>query len=185
MIRMHLLYLAVEIFLLQGICINFNSYITTVKFNSSGVLQWAKTYDSGFLSSDAVDIALDSEGNIAICGGTKVTSSLSVGFVIKYNSSGDSLWAKRYNPAQKHNFFAKLAIDNQDNIVVTGYYDFDSNVNYLIVKYLPDGTLAWDVTYDSRRIMMMELCFWQLIRTGIFTPLAQVLFRLKPQIIFL
>mgnify|MGYP000884350588 FL=1 len=138
-----------DIFVTGQTRINFNSYIATVKFNSSGVLQWAKTFDSGFLSSDAVDIALDSEGNIAICGGTKVTSSLSVGFVIKYNSSGDSLWAKRYNPAQKHNFFAKLAIDNQDNIVVTGYYDFDSNVDYLIVKYLPDGTLAWDVTYDS------------------------------------
>jgi len=138
-----------DIFVTGQTRINFNSHITTVKFNSSGVLQWAKTFDSGFLSSDAVDIALDSEGNIAICGGTKVTSSLSVGFVIKYNSSGDSLWAKRYNPAQKHNFFAKLAIDNQDNIVVTGYYDFDSNVDYLIVKYLPDGTMAWNVTYDS------------------------------------
>ncbi len=138
-----------DIFVTGQTRINFNSYITTVKFNSSGVLQWAKTFDSGFLSSDAVDIALDSDGNIAICGGTKVTSSLSVGFVIKYNSSGDSLWAKRYNPAQKHNFFAKLAIDNQDNIVVTGYYDFDSNVDYLIVKYLPDGNMAWNVTYDS------------------------------------
>ncbi len=138
-----------DVFVTGQTRINFNSYITTVKLNSSGELQWAKTFDSGFLSSDAVDIALDSEGNIAICGGTKVTSSLSVGFVIKYNSLGDSLWVKRYNPAQKHNFFANLAIDNQDNIVVTGYYDFDSNVDYLIVKYLPDGTLAWDVTYDS------------------------------------
>ncbi len=138
-----------DVFVTGKTNINFTSYVTTVKFNANGILQWARVYDGGWQSSSAVDISLDRAGNIAICGGTLVNSSLSVGYIIKYNSYGDSLWVKKYNPTQKHNFFAKLAIDNLDNIVVTGYFDFGTNVDYLVVKYLPDGNMSWDVTYDS------------------------------------
>lgn len=97
----------------------FNRGYITLKYNSSGILQWSAP-SSG--SSEAFDIKVDGDGNSYI---TAVLHG-SFGFfddifVIKYDSSGNYLWGNGYNgPSQSDDFPFAISLDHLDNVFVTG-----------------------------------------------------------------
>src|SRR4030095_2826597 len=116
--------------------INFSNQITTVKYNTSGNLQWVKTYPSG-----TSDLILDKFGNVIVIGGD---------LVIKYNPIGDTLWTRRLIITSHGNWALKAATDDSANIYTTGYYEPDTlQSNYITAKYDQNGNLKWYVTYDN------------------------------------
>jgi hypothetical protein len=126
--------------------LNFAQHIITVKFNSNGILQWAKEYNGGF--SDFVnDIALDKQGNIIICGGSAVDNNISYALAVKYNPAGDSLWVRKFNQFQ-YSYIGKLVVDDSSNVYTAGEHKVNMlQTNYLTLKYTPNGNLAWYYSY--------------------------------------
>lgn len=109
----------------------------TIKYNSSGVLQWSKRYNGTANGDDyAMGIAIDGSGNIYVTG-SDVT--------IKYNSAGDSLWVRKYPGYAIANF-----IDGSDNIYVTGSSPGGGSVSEIvIIKYNSNGDSIWTARYDE------------------------------------
>lgn len=111
----------------------------TVKYNSSGIQQWASRYNGGGNSQDeACSIDLDSAGNVYVTG-TSRTSAYDPKFAtIKYNSAGVEEWVAKYGGESR-----SVAVDNSGNVYVTGR----SN-GYITIKYNTSGVQQWIARYD-------------------------------------
>ena len=147
--------------------------VFTVKFDTSGKAVWAKSGTGGY-SGSATGIVADAKGNSWITGlfsdsinfeGTVLTNNDGGSFVVKYDTSGNVLWASSrdasiYNygdPDISSNGSGTPAIsaDTNGNVYVTGTFENpklifgnDTLVNYgfsnfYIVKYDPFGNPVW------------------------------------------
>ncbi len=105
--------------------------ILLVKFDAEGNYVWGKTF--GNTGDDqGVDIAMDQEGNVVICGSyagtvsfgrqsvTSVGSSSNV-FVAKFDADGNNFWVFTTSGNGMKNVNS-VAIDADNSIYLTGYY---------------------------------------------------------------
>lgn len=67
-------------------------------------------------------------------------------YLVKYNSSGDTVWARRYNGASNNtDYFNSLCVDNNERITMTGIVNgIYGDVGTL--RYDSSGTLLWAKT---------------------------------------
>ena len=134
--------------------------------------QWA-TRAGGNDADDVFDLVTDNYGNIYVSGYFKNTahfgeggnqvSLTSVGgadiFFAKYNSSGDLIWAKRAGGSAGFDWGTDIALDSQNNLIITGYFDTESSFgegssmvtltapgddrDIFVCKYDNSGELLW------------------------------------------
>jgi hypothetical protein len=115
-----------------------------VKYNSSGIAQWATYVDgpNNDQMSASTCISIDSQNNICICGSyggpttlynasgnTQIASSiilptmtLTSSFLVKYNSSGIAQWAT-YLTGTSTSLSRTVEVDSQNNIYIGGSYN--------------------------------------------------------------
>lgn len=126
---------------------------STIKYNSSGVQQWAVRYNGPSNSNDgATSIALDAQGNVYVTGQCYGGSSTSYDFVtIKYNNAGIQQWDVRYNgPGNGNDGANSISVDQYNNVYVTGYsVGAGSNLDYTTIKYNPSGVQQWIARYNG------------------------------------
>ncbi|MES2766609.1 MAG: hypothetical protein V4642_12115 [Bacteroidota bacterium] len=136
------------------------------KFSSEGNTQWAHAIYSGVWTHG---LALAESGNIYVCGesGSKVNfgdvikdSSYSwSGFIAKYNNNGKIQWA-RMLPGDSGDGVEDIAVDSDENVFVTGRYDWwggfgggitlpDNNPNLYTAKYNSSGQILWARPYGG------------------------------------
>lgn len=165
--------------------ISFASYMLTspqaavflVKYDSSGNVLWAKQSIVVYIRNNFVQgtsIILDPQGNAYITGTFRDTMSFgsftlkTIGendfFLVKYDSSGNVLWAKQSNSTilRSNAYGNSLAIDASENIYLTG--DFvdsitigtyglitDSPYDMFLAKYDSGGNVLWakQASYNS------------------------------------
>jgi hypothetical protein len=115
-----------------------------IGFSASAQIQqaWVAKYNNGIANgtNQAVQMALDSAGNIYVTGFSQNTNG-NLGYVtLKYASSGMPVWTARLDST---NFAsaepAAMALDSNGNVVVTG--------NAGTVKYESNGTQLWAAPY--------------------------------------
>ena len=88
---------------------NYNA--VTIKYNSSGALQWVKSYNGAGNSFDGgMSVVRDVSNNIYICGGSYGTTTLSDFLCIKYNSDGVEQWANTWNSTGLQDISSRLAV---------------------------------------------------------------------------
>ncbi|MBK9333767.1 MAG: SBBP repeat-containing protein [Ignavibacteria bacterium] len=129
-----------------------NSDYATVKYNSSGVLQWSATYNGPGNSFDgAYSIALDCEENVYVTGSSNGSGSFSDYATIKYNSAGIQQWVARYNGSGNDNDHANsIKVDILGNVYVTGKsVGIGTSYDYLTVKYNSSGVMQWESRYNG------------------------------------
>lgn len=124
--------------------------ITTVKYNSTGVQQWAQLYNGGTDRNEAM--LVDGNENIYICGRATPNNDGFDGLLLKYDANGNQQWAKTFNGAANgEDRFDKIILDADGNVVVAGKTDVDNtagvNFDYLVVKYDANGNELWDTTW--------------------------------------
>jgi len=142
-----------------------------IKYNSSGTVIWANAY-GGIKSDRPSSIATDRFGNAYVTGyfnspsinfgaftlENADTSGLTQDiFVVKYNASGDVVWAKRAGGVSG-DFANGIATDYSGNVLVTGVFNSDTLVfgscalanatgmdtsDLFVVKYDSAGTVTW------------------------------------------
>lgn len=143
-----------------------------VKYNSSGVAQWAKTTTAGAAASVFNGVAIDSSGNLYAVGYQTGTGSYSYAagvsatgaatgtnvVIVKYDSAGTAQWAKTTTTGTSAGEFRAVNVDGSGNIFVVGYqtgtgsYQYNAGVtatgtstttNAVLVKYDNTGAASF------------------------------------------
>jgi hypothetical protein len=126
-----------------------------VKYDSDGTPLWARRI-GGTGSDTANSVSTDSSGNVIVAGnytsdvniyaanGTTVSftkSGSNDAFVVKYDSSGTPLWARRISGSSGDQI-SSVSVDSSGNVIVTGYY-FS---NPLVIYAADDSTFAFTLS---------------------------------------
>ncbi len=147
------------------------SNVILVKYDSSGNAQWAKSVVSGSSSSNFNSVVVDNSGNIYASGsiagsnifdfGNSVTVQGTYKYdnvvLVKYDSNGNTKWAKSVVSGSGHSNFNSVAVDSSGNIYASGYidgnniFDFGNDVtvtasyrdSIVLVKYDSSGNAQW------------------------------------------
>lgn len=128
-----------------------NNYLT-VKYNSSGVFQWSKSYNGlGDNDDEPSDLFLDNSGNVYVTGRSIATTLFNRDYVtIKYNSLGVEQWVKSYDGGlSKSDEANSMYVDNSGNVFVTGFSESASSPDYLSIKYNSAGVQQWTARYNG------------------------------------
>jgi len=69
---------------------------------------------------------------------------------IKYSTTGDTVWVRRYNgPGNDYDYAHALAVDGSGNVFVTGFSWSGTSYDYATIKYSPSGDTLWVRRYDG------------------------------------
>ena len=121
----------------------------TVKLNPNGSLAWVETYGNG--STDiAYDLVVDIYKNVYVCGESFGTTQDF--FVIKYDSSGSTLWTRRIDGYNNDDVAYKMCLgDGQKGVYVTGkgFNNQTETFDFLTVAYNDEGDELWRDYYDG------------------------------------
>jgi len=113
---------------------------------------WVRRYNGPANGEDkAAALAVDHSGNVYVTGESPASGTLSDFATIKYLSTGDTAWVKRYNGTANGDDKARAAaVDGSGNVYVTGSsWGGAADLDYLTIKYDPDGTQLWARRYDG------------------------------------
>jgi hypothetical protein len=111
---------------------------TTIKYNSSGKQLWVKRYNGPGNGDDfASALAVDGSGNVYVTGESPGSSSYRDFATIKYGSSGNLVWVKRFNgPGNGDDGAQAISVDSAGHVFVSGYSkDSGTGYDYTVIKY--------------------------------------------------
>ncbi|HPM77154.1 MAG TPA: hypothetical protein PK961_08690 [bacterium] len=114
-----------------------------LKYDTNGVLQWTKTYDSSKRVYDqAVDMAVTGAGFAYVTGVTEreIEGNYDIS-TLKYDPDGNVVWTKVYNgggQTGEGDMPGSINIDPAGNIVVTGLADTQDGMYWVINRYNND-----------------------------------------------
>jgi len=117
----------------------------TIKYDSNGTELWVRRYNGPGNGTDmAFDLAVDFSGNVYVTGVSGGSGTLGDYATIKYDSSGNKLWVKRYNGAANWSDIANaVALDRSGNVYLTGRSAqtdvWPYNYDYATIKYVQIG----------------------------------------------
>jgi uncharacterized delta-60 repeat protein len=128
----------------------------TIKYNSDGNELWVARYNGPGVGDDRpYAIAIDGSGNIYVTGNSWGGYDINHDYAtIKYDSSGNELWVRRYNgPGNGEECAYAIAVDGSGNIYVTGFSaasgSDQASYDYATIKYDPNGNQLWVRGYNG------------------------------------
>ncbi len=123
-------------------------FVSISTLNAQVAQQWVSRYNGPRDTDEPKAMAVDAAGNVHVTGqstGAGTNGTLDY-LTVKYNSSGDSLWAKRYQSAPFSSDVARaIRVDDQGSVYVTGV----SNADYATIKYSVNGDSLWAKTFNG------------------------------------
>jgi hypothetical protein len=128
-----------------------NGDFVTVKYDTSGNLQWARTYNTSDSCND-IGVACDVDilGNVYVTGYSSIGHSDLDFVTIKYNSAGVQQWVRTYNSvADSGDVPFSISVDNAGNSYVGGYSKRGVNWDIVLLKYDANGLLQWEKFYPG------------------------------------
>jgi len=129
-----------------------NDY-AVVKYYQNGDTAWVRRYNGPGNNDDAaLAMAVDIVGNVYVTGVIYDSGTFDDYATMKYNSVGDSLWARIYvGPGNWWDMAKAIKVDDSGNVYVTGYSYGGSGTDYdfATIKYFPNGDTAWVRRYNG------------------------------------
>ncbi|MGB3651371.1 MAG: SBBP repeat-containing protein, partial [Rivularia sp. (in: cyanobacteria)] len=129
--------------------------VFVAKLDSTGDVLWAKDFGADSEYDEAEDIVVDKEGNAYLFMTENGESGQENAAVIKLDkSNGSEIWKKNFGDSSNYVVAEDIAIDNQDNIYVTGEFrntvTFDNisleggeNGDIFFAKLNSEGDVVW------------------------------------------
>ena len=126
----------------------------TVKYNSTGVQQWASRYTNTAGGTDeAWDVGVDNAGNVFVTGTSDAAGTNSAATTVAYNSAGTQLFAKRFDGAggDIDAGYAIYVNPATGDSYITGYtyQSAGADFNYITIKYNLAGVQQWATMYNG------------------------------------
>ncbi len=145
-----------------------------VKFNASGVRQWA-TYYGGTAEDSGNACAVDGGGNVYLAGTTSSSTAIAYGghqnviggggsedaFLVKFNTNGIRQWATYYG-GMGNDWGRSCTVDGSDNVylaggtgssaaIATGGHQTTNagSADAYVVKFSSNGTRQWGTYYGG------------------------------------
>ena len=122
-----------------------NSYdFMTVKYNSTGIQQWAFPFNVGG-EEVGLSLGVDASGNAYIGGYTNAYGSGNDCFVFSLNASGGFRWFQRYTgPGNNDDKVNSISVDASGNVIAAGNSNQGANGNDVFaVCYNSSGVQQW------------------------------------------
>jgi hypothetical protein len=117
-----------------------NSFMIIAKYDTSGTIQWQRSLGAATFNSNPQSVAVDSSGNVFVCGFTNAASLGNDLVIAKYNTSGTLQWQRNLGGASFGNERGQsCALDSSSNVYIYGKNGTES----IVVKYDTSGTLQW------------------------------------------
>jgi hypothetical protein len=117
-----------------------------VKYDSGGTILWQDTLDNGG-EDYAEAVAVDHSNNIIVTGYSMIGGDYDY-CTVKYDPYGAIIWQDTLGNNGLYDIARGVAVDNANNIIVTGYCDIGGDCVYFTVKYDPGGSIIWADTLD-------------------------------------
>ena len=123
----------------------------TVKLTQQGDTVWTRRYNGSANGVDyATDVSVDKNGYVYVTGFSKSVETGHDYFTIKYSSTGDTLWTRRYDGFGSDDEAYALAVDDSGNIYITGFsFGQGTGADFLTLKYSSLGELLWIKRYTG------------------------------------
>ena len=124
----------------------------TIKYTPNGDTLWVRRYNGPLNFFDQANaLAVDSSGNVHVTGQSDGESFGEEYATIKYASSGETLWVRRYNggPGSSTDQAYTLAVDKGGKVYVTGLSWGGASYDYATIKYTPNGDTLWVRRYNG------------------------------------
>jgi hypothetical protein len=127
----------------------------TVKYRPDGDTAWTRRYNgigNGYDFAHWVEV--DNDENVYVTGYSRAFNYQNDIATVKYDSSGNQLWAALFNGAGNYNDKGhKVIADNNGYIYVAGYvnpFNTGTRYDYITIKYdASTGDTAWARTYNG------------------------------------
>ncbi|MFL6199924.1 MAG: hypothetical protein ACJ76J_12150 [Thermoanaerobaculia bacterium] len=129
-------------------------YLLAVKYDASGVQQWATRYVSGVLSAGFA-VAVDGSGNVYVAGEYySSTDDRHIMLTQKLDAAGAIQWTRGafYGYDYEESSAYDLALDGSGNAHVTGFLYkplAPGSRDYMTVKYSSAGATLWTRAYET------------------------------------
>jgi hypothetical protein len=118
----------------------------TIKYTPQGDTAWLRRYNGpGNGTDDAYGIAVNDSGYVYVTGSSSGNGTSLDYATVKYDPDGDTVWVRTYNGPQNYLDGAlAIALDGLNNVYVTGKsYDITGHLDYVTIKYAPNGDTLW------------------------------------------
>lgn len=127
-----------------------NDFVT-IKYNPTGVQQWAVKYDGPPSEEDkAFDVVADINQNVYVTGRSVGAGGSAENIVtIKYDAAGNVIWLNSYDgPVSGFDEAREMRLGSSGALYVTGFSEgVGTNNDYLTLKY---DTLAGNILWEAR-----------------------------------
>jgi uncharacterized delta-60 repeat protein len=117
-----------------------------LKYSLAGDLAWSRTYDGPGHKVDIVNaMALDRQGDVIITGQSIGDGGYSEYALVKYDSTGETLWTRRLNnPAGRESRAEAAVVDDEGRVFVTGGSIAEGSYeSFLTFAYSAHGESLW------------------------------------------
>lgn len=115
--------------------------VVVIKYNSSGVQQWATTFNGTGSSNDIPSDILLIGSDIYVCAASVGSTTNYDYLLLKLNASGVVQWNKRYDYASLYDIPGHLATNGSDIVVSGASQSTTTNWDYTSLKYNTSGTV--------------------------------------------
>ena len=138
--------------------------ILTLKYNSTGTLQWERTVASpGDGNAQGADLVYSAASGL-IVGGFIHNGSNTDYYTMKYSATGDSIWSITYNGIYNmDDKILDICLDDNNDIVVVGQSKQGDEYKYITVKYSekdiiipPDDETTGGLSYLENRGQLLN-----------------------------
>lgn len=124
-----------------------------IKYDSAGNELWVRRYNGPANANDNfTGVAVDPAGNAAVAGLSVGTGTAIDYATVKYTSTGDLAWVRRYTGPSNSSpdEFKAICADSQGNFYITGSsVGQNTSYDFATVKYSPDGNEEWVARYNG------------------------------------
>jgi hypothetical protein len=113
---------------------------------------WVARYNGPPSGHDeAHALAIDGSGNAYVTGASTGIGTFNDYTTVKYDPGGKQIWVARYDgPTGGHDKAYAIAVDDSDNIYVTGESEGDgTSYDYATIKYDSAGNQVWVARFDG------------------------------------